>query len=405
MDKANSTISHSAADAALGFYYQAFAALLTLISRDTDSAAVGIEQLDDIELRVDGNRLLYQLKHSIKSPPPTLTIKSKELWRTIKLWTDLLPQLALSETTFHLLTVASIADGDPLSTLLADEADREDLLAAMSSEAQRVADARLAAAKEGKLPPYADRHAGCEAFLSLSETERLNLLRCIVIKPNSPVISEIESHVAAQLKILPPDQRPGVAKRLIEWWDLQVIYSLCGKRACFISRVELQEQISSVVADIEDDRILPDYETICPPKEYQPAGMLTRQINLVQGKDSDLSRAIREEWRAREQRSKWVNDNVSMATLIGEYDRVLQEHWSDRHTQMIEDCAKLAEGQKCDAGLRLLRWTHDQAPQNVRPITEGWCAPYYVRGSYQVLAINLTVGWHPDYLALLGDEK
>jgi hypothetical protein len=41
----------------------------------------------------------------------------------------------------------------------------------------------------------------------------------------------------------------------------------------------------------------------------------------------------------------------------------------------------------------------------VRPIFEGWSAPYYVRGSYQVLAINRRVGWHPNFAALLGDEE
>ena len=41
----------------------------------------------------------------------------------------------------------------------------------------------------------------------------------------------------------------------------------------------------------------------------------------------------------------------------------------------------------------------------VRPIVESWTAPYYARGSYQVLAINLTVGWHPDFANLLkGNE-
>ena len=30
---------------------------------------------------------------------------------------------------------------------------------------------------------------------------------------------------------------------------------------------------------------------------------------------------------------------------------------------------------------------------------------YYIRGSYQVLAIGLQVGWHPHYKALLQEEE
>ena len=55
----------SAEAAALGFDDQAFFALLTLMRHDTDNAAVGIEQLDDVSLKVDGHNLLYQLKHSL----------------------------------------------------------------------------------------------------------------------------------------------------------------------------------------------------------------------------------------------------------------------------------------------------------------------------------------------------
>jgi hypothetical protein len=205
--------------------------------------------------------------------------------------------------------------------------------------------------------------------------------------------------------MLRPDQRRIVARRLVEWWGRQAIYSLCGERNRMISRTELQQQFSAVVADIDQGKLLPDFETVGQPEDYQPDGMLTRQIQLVDGKASDLSRAIREEWKAREQRSKWLNSNPAMAVAIDEYDKVLKEHWSDRHCQMAEDCAGVEDKEKRASGLKLLRWTHEEAPSMVRPVAHGWNAAYYVRGSYQVLAIDLEVGWHPDFLKLLkGDE-
>ncbi len=169
------SVAHSAEAAALGFYYQAFFALLTLMSQDTDNAAVGVEQLDDVELNVDGHSLLYQLKHSISSAPPPITIKSRALWKTMKAWIDVLPALSLSETTFHLVTVAQLGPDDPLCALVNKEFDRAELLEAMSEEAKRVLDARAAAAKAGKTLPYADRVDGCSAFNALAETDRMNL--------------------------------------------------------------------------------------------------------------------------------------------------------------------------------------------------------------------------------------
>lgn len=394
--------AHAAEGAALGFWYQALYALLTLVKQSTDDAAIGVEQLDDIELKADGHTLLYQLKHSISNVPQPITIKSRSLWRTVKVWVDALPSLVLSETTFHLVTVANIDDGSVLNVLTCDSADRADLVAAMTAEAERVRDEREKAAAKKDALPHGDRADACEAFLNLSETERLNLLRRAVIKPDSPTVPEVEKLIADQLHILPTKQRADVACRLVEWWDRQVVYSLCNQRGRIIARSELQAQISEIVGDLDQGKLSADFETVSHPEDYQPDGMLARQIGLVNGKPSDYEKAIREEWKAREQRARWVAANPAMASKINDYDLVLREHWSDRHIQVAEDCADLEEVQKCSSGLNLLRWTHNEAPTTIRPIADGWVAAYYVRGSYQVLAINLTVGWHPDYRMKLG---
>jgi hypothetical protein len=401
VDEIQTNGSHSAEAAALGFYYQTFFALLTLLEQDTDDAAVGVEQLDDVELKTDGLTLLYQLKHSLLASPPPISLKSRSLWRTVKVWVDILPALKLSETTLHLVAVNGISNNSPLKVLIDPHADRAHLVASMLEEAQRVVSVRAAADKSSSSLPHADRVDGCLAFLSLKETERLNLLRRMRIRPHSPSISGIEELIAAHLKILPAEQRPAVAQRLIEWWDRQMVYSLCGTRERVLLRSELQLQISSIVADIEQGKLLAEFETVSPPDDYQPDGMLARQIKLVEGKRSDHSKAIREEWKAREQRSKWLNSNPAMASIIHDYDVVLKEHWSDRHSQMSENCAEVEQQEKCESGLKILRWTHDDAPNVVRPIVAGWNAAYYVRGSYQVLAINMCVGWHPEYKELL----
>jgi hypothetical protein len=399
------SVNHSAEAAALGFYYQAFFALLTLMGQETDHAAIGIEQLDDVDLKVDGHNLLYQLKHSISNAPQPVSLKSKALWKTVKVWVDILPELTLSETTLHLVTVANLGRNSPLIALTDPKADRGELVEAMTHEAQRVLDARAAATKAGKAPPHADRVGGCSAFLGLTETERLNLMRRAVIQPSSPSLDTIEDNVAGYLKLFPPGQRAAVASRLVEWWDRQIVYSLCGKRDRVISRSELQHQISAIVVDIEQNRLMPDFEVVSPPEDYQPDGMLARQVQLVEGKTSDFSRAIREEWKAREQRAKWLNGSPAMAATINDYDLILAEHWSDRHCQMAEECAELDHKGKCQSGLKILRWTHEEAPSVVRPIAQGWNAAYYVRGSYQVLAIDLKVGWHVDYAKLLGNAE
>ncbi|QGM44826.1 ABC-three component system protein [Methylocystis heyeri] len=395
---------HTAEDAALGFYYQTYFAFLTLLQQTGDDAGVGIERLDDVQLKVDGHLLLYQLKHSIKAVPPPITMKSRALWRTLKVWIDALFHIELAQTTMHLVAVGSLGAASPLNALLDLDADRDNLVTALTAEAQLVHDAREAAQASGTKLPHGERADGCAAFLNLEPAVRSNLLRRVLIKPDSPSIDQVEVQAAQQLTLIAPERRAEVVKRLLGWWDMEVIHALCGKRDPIITRAELQAQITSVIGDLESSTLQADFELLMPPHDYQPDGMVARQIKLVAGGNSDLSRAIREEWRAREQRAKWLNDNSAMGSVVSQYDQVLEEAWSDRHSQMVEDCSEVEDTVKRERGLGMLRWTHDEAPARVRPIAEKWSAPYYVRGSYQVLAIDLRVGWHPEYLDLLKDE-
>lgn len=397
--------SHSAEASALGFWYQSIYALLILAATPTDDAAIAIEQLDDIELQADGQKLLFQLKHSMKAQPAAVGIKSRALWRTIAVWVDLLPKVSIAETSLFLVTVGGIVAADPLEALLNPDDDREALTAAMTEEAQRVLNERAQAKAKGEPLPFSDRYKGCEAYFRLSEIDRHNLLRRVIVSPDSPTIDQIESELEQHLRILPTAQRPIVARRLIEWWDRQIVYSLCGKRERVIARNELQAQVSEIVGELDQGKLVANFETVPKPLEYQPDGMLTRQIALVKGSDSEVDRAIREEWRARAQRARWTNENPALGAMINEYDAVLTEHWQDRHVEMSESCADLEETAKCTSGLDLLRWTHNEAHTTIRSIQEGFAAAYYVRGSYQVLAISLQVGWHPDFKVLLGGEE
>lgn len=402
MSDGDTSNSHAADGPALGFLYQSFYALRSLVLLNTDNASVMIERLDDIELKADGHTLLYQLKHSISATPPPITLKSRALWRTINVWIDALPALTLAETTLHLVAVGAIPADSPLLALTDGTADRSALALEMTNEAQRVLDERLEATDTGKKPlPFGDRVDGCTSFLALNSEDRLNLLRRVIVRPNSPTISQIEAEIAGNFPLVLPDYRAKVAKRLVEWWDRQVVYSLCGARDRMITREELQSEMMSIVADLERENLVPEFEGANPPDDYQPDNMLVRQIELVKGRPFDVKRAIREEWRAREQRGSWATDNPAMRAKITDYDRVLCEHWSDRHDEMVDSCAGTDVNANCAAGLQLLRWSHNDAPGSVQPISFGWSSPYYVRGSYQVLAINMQVGWHPDYRNLL----
>ncbi|MGY2172866.1 ABC-three component system protein [Pseudomonas gingeri] len=403
MDNTESNTVHDASPAALGFYYQSQFALLTLLSQTADDAAVAVERLDDVELKANGQKLLFQLKHSVQNNPPPVTLASVALWKTIKVWIDALPLVSLADTTFHLVSVGKVSDNSPLLALCDTQADRDVLLKALVEEAARVVDERARAKSADKKLPHEPRAAGCETFLALDASVRLSLLRRIHIQQDSVTIGQIPDVVSKRLHILPKEQRLKAAERLLAWWDQQVIYTLCGKRERVIQRSEMEHCISSIIAQLEEEKLVAEFDLVSHPEDYEADGMLYRQIALVDGKGSDVSRAVREQWRAKEQRSKWIVDNPQMRSKIAGYDSKLTEYWSDRHVQMAEDCEDLDASQVRAKGLELLRWTHEFAPNQVEPISPSWQGHYYVRGTFQVLAIDLQVGWHADYRKLLKD--
>lgn len=398
--------THSAASAALGFYYQSLYALLSVLKAPHDDAAVCLERLDDVEVISNGQPLLTQLKHSLSEKPASVSISSRALWKTLKAWIDVLPKVELKDTRFQLVTVAPLSTEHSLGAFLDESSDRTSLIVSLVEEAQRVVDEHQQGKLKGVTPtPHADRQSNCAAFLKLGEPIRTRLISRITVVPAVSDITGISHEISNTLTNFPPERREAIGTRLIEWWDLQVVYSLCGKRERVISKLEVQQKVSELSGEIERDELIADFELSLPPGDYIPDSMIARQIELVGGTKREIQSAEREEWRARSQRHKWMTNRIDMAIRIDLYDTLLREAWEDKHGVMSETCESADDATKQASGLELFRWSFNQAHAQVRPFAQNWSAPYYVRGSYQVMAVQLTVGWHPDFEKLLAEKK
>ncbi len=397
---------HSAVNAALGFYYQSLYGLLSIVRASHDDAAVCLERLDDVEILTNGQSLLAQLKHSLSKKPAAVTLSSIALWKTLKAWIDVLPAVSLDDTRFHLVTVAPLPSGSPLEVLLDDLSPRTNLLALLQDEAQRVVDEHSAGKKAKKQPPpHTDRVSSCVAYLGLNDVIREQFLSRITVQPAASNINDIPKDIAKELKNFPPERRETIAQKLMEWWDLQVVYSFCDKRNRAISMLEVQQKITEISGELEREELLADFQFVTPPGDHTPPSMISRQLQLVGGTIRDVQAAEREEWRARSQRHKWLNERIDMAVRIDRYDQLLVETWEDKHCVMVETHADASEEAKRALGLEIFRWSFSQAHAQIPPFAHNWNTSYYVRGSYQVLAVEQEVGWHPDYRALLAEKK
>ena len=396
---------HDATASALGFRYQERYALLQLLETKDDEAAVAVEALDDVQLKSNGIDLLEQLKHSLAPNPTPLTVKSLNLWATLRIWCEILPKLEIESTRFALIAVAPIADKSKLHSLKTEGSDRSLLLAELQAEAERVVEEFEAAKLEGKSKPHKKKVSGAAALLSLSPSQREDLIQRISIQPCMATISSLEEKLAQRLDTYPSTQRQTLAERLTEWWDRQMVLSFNSKRDRFVKRHELLEQLSETSAMLTSEALLDSFSSKQPPPVFDTHEMLAKQCELVDALPAMVKRARVSEWQARNQRAAWSIEAPSKHSKIVEYDERLVLDWTYEHETACQNCEAGNEEDMVANGRMVLRWVLEDAAQKVGSIENTVTSPFYVRGSYQVLSIEGRVGWHPEYRKRLGFDE
>lgn len=389
--------SHAATDSAIGYYHQGLYALVVLLDAG-DGARVSVETADDVTLE-DGGSHLHQLKHSL-DPSSSFTIKTDGLWKTVKAWCDRTPA---ADEILVLATCAPLPDGSDLAELTRPGVARSvALLKSFDDEASRVRTERDAPLPPGKEKPYAKRAPGCEAWLGLTRENRQSLLDKMLLVPSSFTAANVPVEVAKRLKCVLADVRARLVERLIEWWDRQVVLSLLEKRQRWLSKTELLAHIEQLIIEHSSRGLPDDVAGQLPPDiNAEMTGKMVRQIELVAGGPARIRRAAVARWRVRTQRERWLLDDFSIAAELDQFDGSLVERWQDRFEPMQYDCRCADETVCSKRGLEILDWSHQTAHTEVPPIRPLFTAEFLVQGTYQQLADEERVGWHPNYQTLL----
>ena len=177
--------------------------------------------------------------------------------------------------------------------------------------------------------------------------------------------------------------------------------SLTGKLPRRITKGELQQRIEEISSTISGNGLPDDFGALQPPTGAQVPDMMRRQIELVNGGNRRINRAKTAHWKSRNQRQKWLDDDVSMTPRLNDLDQKLIDAWNDRHGPMCDDTVASSEAEKQQHGCSLLDWSHNDAPQWPISIGRGPVPAYVTQGTYQDLANRLAVGWHPEYVVRL----
>lgn len=378
----------------LGYRFQPLYALLVLWQESEDDLdEITVESDDDVVLKSNYTKL-YQLKHST-GKSGSLTVKNDGFWKTIRIWA---PYADSSDHKFYFVTGDSVDSTSLLHKLVTGDLDRRAIVKLIMDEAKLVIDARSKAItnKANKIP-YESKIHGCEAFINLSPKQRSALIEKITIRPSSFNISQVHGLVIDKLgQTVIKKLRPLIAQRLLEWWDYRMLHT------SKVNKSELLIQLQYFIAQTQDNNLPDDFSRLKPASaDSELGGFMEKQIDLVNGGKSRKRKAAVARWRARNQRERWITDDVINAIELKEYDDLLVESWGNRHEPMKEDLEGESEDLCEKRGLELLDWVHDDSHLHIHPIRSEWKQLYMIHGSFQQLSEELKVGWHPKYYEML----
>ncbi len=384
----------SAAPSALGYLYQVRLALLTIVEHtekdgvQEDRLGVTIEKFDDIAV-VEGpeHRYLQQSKDHLDLSK-TLTDGSEDVWKTLRVWIEAsrLPNQSL-QLIYSLFTTATAPPGSACELLRPNSEARNVLKAIV------LLDAAAAACKSDTLKKAVD------SWRALSDEKKNALLQRVHVIDSAPNAIDLQDRIGRKLfKHKPRPQRDEMMWRLEGWWYGRVISHLdavARKQDDVIMWAELQLLIDQILADFGPEALPDEYGDVDPGAPIDPDAdrrLFVHQMRAVNSSKAAIRSAIRDHWRASEQRSKWIRDLRLLPKELDRYDKRLVEEWeycADEHCSNV-DVTNLP--QASDAGRNVLRNVLNKQI-SLRTFSE----PYLTRGSYHFLADNARLGWHPSW--------
>lgn len=386
----------SAVDPALGYLYQVRCALLWSLQRLTKDVAfeVSIEVLDDVAFETNGMaaELLQTKLH--KNLGANLSNASPDLWKTIRIWiaqTD--AGQVTSDTVFYLVTTEKAAPCSISGNLKSDTRDIEAALNSLETVAR-------SSTNHSNTAAYA-------AYLQKTPAERRSLLERVFILDSAPDISDLDDLLQKEIFHAAGRSHQKTFLTYLEgWWFRRVVKQLRG--VATKDRI-LSEELESQMADLRDkfrqdslpisDDLL-HYELDVDTAEGHQCFPFVQQVRLATDSKPRVLAAIRDYYRAFVQRSRWQREDLLFVGDLTTYEKALSEEW-ELVFAAVEDKIGIdaTEVVRKSAAQEVLGWAEvGDVKARIKP---GVTNPFITRGSLHILANDLRVGWHPNFLERL----
>lgn len=393
----NSANPFSAVDATLGYLYQVRSALLwSLIRLKTEPEfSVSIETLDDVAFESsNGDPVdLLQTKHHRKGTG-SLTDGSPDLWKTLRVWFEghasgAIPMAA----NLYLVTTGIASVGTAASRLCVSSRD--------IAVAQQALDVVALSSDNQK------NSSAYRVYLAASPAVRAAILARVIILDAAPSVADLDGELRREVYwAAGREHLPVFLEHLEGWWFRRVIKQLTSAATERIGSVELELQMSDLREQFKQESLpiaddLLEFTLDDATKAAHENSIFVRQLELVKAGKRRIAAAIRDYYRAYEQRSRWLRDDLVVGMDLHKYEKRLTEEWEIVFESMRDNLGDPATDKaKEEAARSVLTW----AERTTIPIRYNVTEPFVCRGSLHMLSDDMRIGWHPEFhdrLALL----
>lgn len=386
----------SAGDPALGYLYQVRLALLLALERlpqEEDGFFVYLETLDDVVFKSKGTPAeLLQLKHH-KKKDKNLTDRSEDLWKSLRVWIEGRKSKAIPHNAkLFLITTRCAGKRSLVQYLLKENRDETEAINRLR---------KIVTPEESKKQKKLRRNEKIyELFRNLKPEEQTELVHSITIFPDTPNITDLDRKLQSCIYyIAPRDHQKSLLEGLEGWWYRRSIQCIDDPSLFRIYSGEIDSKIKDLREEYHTDS-LPIYEDIfgteVDKSEYEKS-IFVEQAKLAKISEKRILTAIRDYYRAFEQRSRWLREELLYISDLEKYERRLKEQWEIAFDRITDELGvEAAESAKIKAAKKIYAWMEDQ-DYPLRPRMQE--SSSITRGSFQILSEKLDIGWHPDFEA------
>jgi hypothetical protein len=374
---------------ALGYSLQV--TRLTHLLIDAAEGSYGsLEVIDDVGLvGPDGSTTAVQSKSALTGNP--LANYSVALWKTLANWADAVAAGNLPAHKLHLVLYVSKPASGAMGHLLANATTDAEIQAAITQVRTEIQSNGPRADSEVK--EHINRFFAHE--LSVHQTViRAFRIECGSGSPQADLQQALDNFcfregrarqladmacgwVKSRVDELHERKLPAILSRDEFHRDMQAFYTKFVERSILISFAK-----APTAADVETHR----------------AKTFVRQLELIAADFEDQMAAISNYFKAALDRTTWGVSGMVQKESFDELDKNLVETWKNHQkTIAIRDGHRPLQ----DQGQLLLV----ECMKHTAPVENLQAPSHFIPGCFHVLADDLKVGWHPDYITLLSAKN